>query len=77
MTLELHVQKLYPAELQGVLAVKSLTQQVSESPQLLLAALTSPNALLCTPLQVMTALSYERLVEPRVVQCGQSSDSGG
>uniref|UniRef100_A0A8C7X191 Major facilitator superfamily domain containing 8-like 2 n=1 Tax=Oryzias sinensis TaxID=183150 RepID=A0A8C7X191_9TELE len=26
---------------------------------------------------VMTALSYERLVEPRVVQCGQSSDSGG
>uniref|UniRef100_A0A3P9HJ52 Si:ch211-38m6.6 n=1 Tax=Oryzias latipes TaxID=8090 RepID=A0A3P9HJ52_ORYLA len=28
-------------------------------------------------LMVMTALSYERLVEPRVVQCGQSSDSGG
>ncbi|KAM4727637.1 major facilitator superfamily domain-containing protein 8 isoform 1-T1 [Anableps anableps] len=26
---------------------------------------------------VMTVLSYERLAEPRVVQCAQSSDSGG
>ncbi|XP_035993806.1 major facilitator superfamily domain-containing protein 8 [Fundulus heteroclitus] len=26
---------------------------------------------------VMTVLSYERLVEPRVVQCAQGSDSGG
>ncbi|XP_033507328.2 major facilitator superfamily domain-containing protein 8 [Epinephelus lanceolatus] len=26
---------------------------------------------------VMTALSYERLTEPRAVQCAQSSDSGG
>lgn len=39
--------------------------------------LHSNAASFCVSLQVLTALSYRRLAEPRAVQRAQSSDSGG